>query len=398
MQRPMKIAFISFEYPPFVQGGAGTYAENITRELAKLKNEVHVITPRLEGCVNHQVKNGVFIHRVDFIDKPLLSAPSFWFNLRREFRKIEQEAGGFDIIHGNVVSDLSLSQNFTVGMPRLITIHHLAGDVVNTLRPSAFARIKDLGGETGITPFIERVCIRRADKIIAVSEYTKAKLALIYNIPLDKIEVIYNGWEEKSFAFTEEEKAEVKAKYNISNDKPILLFVGRIDDRRKGLDVLLKAFKLVVTKMSASLVVAGSGNQRPYRDLSSALGIAGQVTFAGFVDDITLQKLYSICDVYVCPSRLEGFGLTILDAMAAGKPVVATKAGAIPEIVELGRNGLLVQSDRENELAIVMMQLLSNNSEVKAISKNNREKVQGSYSWQIAAEKTAEVYAELAKL
>lgn len=391
----MKIAFISFEYPPFAQGGAGTYAQNVTRELARLGNEVHVITPRLERCVNHEVKDGVFIHRVDFIDTLLLRAPSYWLNLRREFRKVEQEVGWFDVIHGNAMSDFSLSKGFTRGVPRVITAHHLARDVVNVLGCSAFGRIRDLGGETGITPFIERACIRRADKIIAVSEYTKAKLASIYGVPLDKIEVIHNGWEEKSFAFTETEKAEVRAKYNISNDKPILLFVGRVDDRRKGLDVLLKAFKIVLTKTDARLVVAGSGNQEPFRELSSSLGIASQVIFTGFVDDLTLQKLYSICDVYVCPSRLEGFGLSILDAMAAGKPIVATKIGAIPEIIKQGENGLLVQDNDGNELAMAITHILGSSSQAEETAENNKKKVQMHYSWEIAARRVTGVYGRL---
>ena len=390
----MKIAFITFEYPPFVQGGAGTYAKNVTRELAKLGNDVRVITPRLKQCINYEVTDGVFIGIVGGRYLGLLSALSFWFNLRREFRKVEREAGGFDIVHGNVVSDFSLGRRFTNRTPRIITVHHLAKDVVDNLRPSVFARIRDLGGETGLTPFIEGKCVQRADKIIAVSEYTKAKLASIYGIPLDKVEVIYNGWEEKSFDFTEKEKAEVKAKYNISNGN-ILLFVGRVDDRRKGLDVLLKTFNIVLKKTDANLVVAGSGNQKPLKDLSSSLGITRQVTFTGFVDDITLQKLYSICDVYVCPSRLEGFGLTIVDAMAAGKPVVATRVGAIPEIVKQGENGFLVQDNNENELAVAITQILGSSSQAKAMGENNKKKVQSHYSWEIAARRIAEVYVRM---
>lgn len=393
----MKVAFITFEYPPFVQGGAGTYAKNITKELGRLGNDVHVITPHLNQCTNYEVKDGVFIHRVNFSDKPLLRAPSYWVSLRKEFRKIEAEVGRFDIVHGNATSDFSLARSFTKETPRIVTVHHLARDVLETLRPSVFARIKRLGGETGITPFIERVCIQRADMIVAVSQYTKGKLTSIYGVSPDRIEVIHNGWEEKSFVFTEEEKAEVRAKYNIGNDMPILLFVGRIDDRRKGLDVLLKALKIVLKKTDATLVAAGSGKQKPFRQLSSSLGIASRVIFTGFVDNVTLQKLYSVCDIYVCPSRLEGFGLTILDAMAAGKPVVATRVGAIPELIEQGKNGFLAQDNNETELATAIIQILDSSSHAEAMGENNRKKAQMHYSWEIAGRRVAEVYAELAR-
>jgi len=87
-----------------------------------------------------------------------------------------------------------------------------------------------------------------------------------------------------------------------------------------------------------------------------------------------------------------------LDAMAAGKPVVATKAGAIPEIVESGQNGFLVPANNENELAMTIMQILDNSLQAKAMGENNRKKVQMHYSWEIAAHKTAAVYAKLASI
>lgn len=395
----MRVAFITYEYPPFLHGGAGAYAKNITKELAKLGNEVHVITPRLRGCASREIVDGVFVHRVDFIDKPLLRAFSYWLNLRQGFRKVEHEVRGFDIVHGNAVSDFSLDKRITGWTPRVITVHHLAQELVNVIKPSVLDRIRNSGEEVSLLmPFSEGVCIHRADRIIAVSEDTKSKLASIYDVPLDKIEVIYNGWEEMNFALTEKEKAEVRAGYDIGNDIPILLFVGRINDRRKGLDILLRAFKTILTKTDASLFVAGSGNQKPFKDLSSSLGITSRVTFAGFVDDVTLQKLYSICNVYVCPSRLEGFGLTILDAMAAGKPIVATKVGAIPEIVKVGGSAFLVQDNNEDELAMAIIQVLGSSLQAKARGENNRKWVQTHYCWEFAARRVAEVYTKLSSV
>jgi len=126
-------------------------------------------------------------------------------------------------------------------------------------------------------------------------------------------------------------------KYNIKN-KPTLLFVGRIDDPRKGLDMLIKAFKFVLVYIDAQLIIVGNGKKEKIMELAGP--IAHYLFFLGYVDDITLKKCYSLCDVYICPSRLEGFGLTILEAFAAGKPVIATNTGAIPELIQNGINGI----------------------------------------------------------
>lgn len=392
MQRPLRVAFVTFEYPPFVQGGAGDYAKNIARELAKLGNDVHVITPYLEGCDKCELKNGVSIHRVDFTNKTLLRAGSFWMSVRSKFPKIEETVGGFDVIHGNATSDLCLSKALTGKIPRVVTVHHLARDVVATLRPSMYTRVKGLVGETGITPLIEKICIRRADKIIAVSQYTEAKLASMYRIPLSIIEVIHNGWEEKGFVFAEREKAEIRTRHNITASRPVVLFVGRVDDRRKGLDILLEAFKEVLSSIDAAIVVVGSGNQKPYEKLSLALGIASRVIFTGFVGDDVLPKLYSLCDVYVCPSRLEGFGLTILDAMAAGKPVIAANVGSIPEIVKDEENGFLVKSGDKKGFAQAITQILGDAALARKMGDRNIRKVRECYSWAVAAQKTEQLY------
>jgi glycosyltransferase involved in cell wall biosynthesis len=391
----MKIAFITFEYPPFIQGGAGVYAENITKELARLGNEVHVITPKVDGSEEYKISNGIFIHRINFINKPLLSAPSYWIGLKKQFKIIESDVDGFDFVHGNAVSDFSITKRM-VNVPRIITVHHLARDILEIINPTFLSRVKNLGGEIGMTPFIEKICIERADKIITVSEYTKRKLVSLYNIPLRKIEVIYNGEGKKNFRFSETEKSEVKEKYSISNDKPVLLFVGRINDKRKGLDFLLKAFEIVLSKIDANLVVVGSGNKEPYKRFSSSLGIGENVIFTGYVDDLTLRKFYSICDIHVVPSRLEGFGLTILDAMAAEKPIVATKVGAIPEIVKNRENGILVELNDINGMSNAICTFLQDEKLAETVGKRNANYVKEKFSWEKAAKETEQLYIQLA--
>ncbi|MGB2727286.1 MAG: glycosyltransferase family 4 protein [Halobacteriota archaeon] len=385
----MRFAFVTFEYPPFVQGGAGVYAENITKELARLGNEVHVITPKVDGSEEYKIGNGIFIHRINFINKPLLSAPSYWIGLKKQFKIIEQDVGGFDVVHGNAVSDFSLIKKM-VNVPRIITVHHLARDVLEIINPTFLDRVKHLGGEIGMTPFIEKICIERADKIITVSEYTKRKLVSLYNISLRKIEVIYNGDGKKNFRFSENEKSEVKEKYSISNDKPVLLFVGRVDDKRKGLDFLLKAFEVVLSKIDANLVVVGSGNKEPYKRFSSSLGIGENVIFTGYVDDLTLRKFYSIFGIHVAPSIYDIFGNVVLEACACGTPVIVTDRCGIADIVD-GEMGYVIEYDKD-QLRDVIIKVLSDEELWRGFGVVGKQLVREKFGWNKIAIQIENIY------
>ena len=388
----MKIAFVTFEYPPFIQGGAGVVAEKLTKSLARLGHKLHVIAPRSAGSEEHEINNDVFVHRINFINRPLLSAPSYWISLKRRFGVIEKEIGSFDIVHANNIADFSLTKKMTKA-PRVITLHHLAYSVLNTTKPTYFNRIKNLGGEIGIVPYIEKICVKRADKIIAVSNYTKKELTLTYNVPAAKIEVIYSGIEQKSFDFNKEEKKEIRHKFGL-HKKPTVIFVGRLEER-KGLPRLLEAFKQVLTNIDANLVVVGSGDQRPYRELASSLGIMNRVVFTGYVDELSLRKLYSICDVFASSSRLEGFGLTLVEAMAAGKPIVATKVGAIPETVKNRENGILVEIDDLRGLANGISTYLGDEKMAKNVGKRNAKYVKERFGWEKSAKEVERVYRQL---
>lgn len=390
----MKIAFITFQYPPFVQGGSGTYAYNLAKELARLGHEVHVITPRVVGYDKELVEEGLVVHRLSFLNKPFLAALSFWFSLRKEFPSLKRQAGGFDIVHDNGLSAFSLSPK-AVFCPRVVTIHHLARTTLKALEASLLDRVRNLRGEIGISPVIERLCMKRADRIIAVSQHTKRDIVDTYGLPESMIEVIYHGVRPEDYVVAEKEKVKLRSTLGI-NLQPMILFVGRLSPR-KGVDILLRALPPVLAKVEVKLVLVGSGNQRDYRQLAQSLGVSDKAIFLGRVPDNTLRLLYSSCDLFVLPSRLEGLGIVILEAMAAGKPIVATNVGGIPELIESGQNGILVEADEEGKLASAIIKVLSDKSLAKTIGGNNMKKARERYSWEVAARKAEHVYNELIK-
>ena len=150
----MKICFVSFEYPPLISGGAGIYASYLTRELARLKNKIHVISPASRRDAENIIEEGVFVHRIPLLNMPFIRAPSYWFSLRKCYEILNRSVV-FDVLHTNALSDLSLPKRM-VKIPRIVTVHHLARSTLKIVDASAFERLKDLRGELGLAPIIER--------------------------------------------------------------------------------------------------------------------------------------------------------------------------------------------------------------------------------------------------
>jgi len=159
---------------------------------------------------------------------------------------------------------------------------------------------------------------------------------------------------------------------------------------------LLKAFLIVREHYDIILVVVGNSSNKRAKQLAKNLGIDSRIVFTGFVPDNILRLLYTLCSVYVNPSRLEGFGLTILEAMASAKPIVATNVAAIPELVENGVNGILVESEDIKGLAEGICRFLGDPTASTKIGLNN-QKYAAQFNWRNNAEEIEKIYLTLAE-
>ena len=390
----MRIAFITFEYPPFIQGGAGVYAENVTKELAKLDHEVHVFTPHTTENEQYNTEQNIIIHRIKFINKPFLSAPSFWVNLRIQFKKIEKQVGGFDILHGNQSTDFFLTNN---NIPHVVTIHSLSSTNLNAENPNIIKRITERGENNFINNYIEKCIIKRADLIIANSEYTKRSILSAYGYSnINRIKVGYPGLSiNRPFSLQESEEKKIRTFLNVDK-KPIVLFVGRLV-LRKGLHFLLPAFKVLLDQnIQAKLIVVGNGpKKRSYLKQVRDLNLSKDVVFTGLIDDSTLKKIYYLSDVVAIPSLNEPFGIVVLEAMAAKKPIVASNSGGIPEIIQNGINGQLIDPQDHSEFANAMKLYLEDKELSNQIGECNFKKVTEKFSWSKSAIQILEVYKML---
>lgn len=271
----LKICFVSMQYPPLTLGGAGVYAHCLCTELSKLGHEIHVISPTIHKEHQQTTKNGTIIHRIAVVNKPILKTSSYWLKLRKCYKKLQKEIK-FDLLHANVTSDLSLTKN-QVKTPRIVTIHHLAKTTFNALSASPLQTGGNIQGETSILSRLEKklgdfdkIVTQRADKIIAVSEFTKKTIASTYHIPSSKIQVVYNGIYPTLYSCPKTEIKQTKTTYNIENT-PTILYVGRIEPR-KGLAFLLKAFAMLSKDTKCKLIIAGSGNQTPLKKTGKKTG------------------------------------------------------------------------------------------------------------------------------
>lgn len=204
----------------------------------------------------------------------------------------------------------------------------------------------------------ERILSWFVDCIVAVSDGVKDDLVNFENINPKKIHVIYNGIDASKYRITIDQWKK-REELGITNSD-IIIGVGVRLSEQKGISYLIEALKILDAFIpKVKLLIVGDGELREdLEKLSAECGIADKVIFTGFRSDI--HELLQIIDVYALPSLWEGHPLVLLEAMAAGKPIVATDVSGNRETVDHGRTGLLVPPKRPKELANSLKELLNN--------------------------------------
>jgi glycosyltransferase involved in cell wall biosynthesis len=228
-------------------------------------------------------------------------------------------------------------------------------------------------------------------KIIAVSRSIKMDLVELFKVEREKIEVIYNGVDTDRFNPSIDAKR-IRKQYGLVDSK-IILYVGRLE-RRKGLYLLLEVAKrLVEEKIEAHFVIVGSGQ---YENELMKIGreVSKGVIFAGRVPDELLPFYYSAADIVAIPSLYEGSPITLLEAMASGKPIITTN---IPPIMELVDNNTAVTICPNDVKTCVKKigELLVDIEYRHALGDKARSKVLECFTWKKVAERTEKVYEEV---
>lgn len=353
----LKVCFVSQEFPPD-RGGIGRFTADLARGYGRLGHEVHVVT-RSGGGHTVDFEDGVWVHRLPAVGlrgeavRRLPLGPNYLHaaNVYHEVARIHAGCGGLDLVSAPVwLCEGSVCQ-LDDRWPTVLTLH------------TTMKTIAGMGGTTGDPAHIR--------DLIALEAATAKGAGFVYansRATLAKARDEAGGLTGEEFVVPHGTR-DVVDRYprrRADDGRVRVLFVGRIE-ARKGVDVLLEAAYRVLPEFPAAEVMLVGGYNPAGGETCMARFAAvtaadpdlrARITFAGEVTDDELMQAYADCDVFVLPSRYESFGLVLTEAMAFGKPVVATRAGGMTEIVEHGENGYLADPGDPSGLADALRALL----------------------------------------
>jgi glycosyltransferase involved in cell wall biosynthesis len=372
----MRILLINSEFPP-IGGGAGNASAHIAACMVAAGHEVTVITSKYRGLPWTETRDEIRIIRAPARRKRLdRSLPyeqisfilgGFLRALPVALRKRPEVTLAF---FGMPSGAIALPLRLFLGIPYTISLR--GGDVPG-FRPYDFALYHRLSA-----PLLRRIW-RRAGAVIANSRGLRVMAQRFERrVP---IETIPNGVDPVAFRPPERDWGTVR-----------ILFVGRVV-YQKGLDLLLHALGRLKDQ-PWTLTVVGDGPQRePLEILAEHLGIAGRVRFAGWLRGSDLIAAYHAANLFTYPSRHEGMPNAVLEAMASGLPVIATRIAGNEELVVEGETGLLVESENQQALEAALTALMADGSLRRQLGEAARDRVADRYPW----DRITEEYLEILK-
>ena len=391
------VCFISPEYLP-LSGGTGAYVYYLSNELMKLGNSVCILTGYGESRdvkINEQ-------QRIFFLKT--LKAPvvkSFLFAASAS-KKLSSLRGTFpvDVTHVNLplVPSFAVPPNF--GKTLVSTVHSTWKGEAEAIKGEPYSRLnsneKFMVSFNWFLRFFEEQMLERSDRLIAVSDFTRRELKQYYRVNQAKIRVIHNGVDVDKFK-PASGKRKIKEELGFNSDDLAILSVGRLY-ARKGLFTLIESMPDVVRRFPrAKFIISGKGQSNEMRKLvdhATRLGVNDNIVFTGYFPDSKLPKLYQAADVFAFSTFYENLPFAVLEALSSGLPVVTTNVGGIPEMIESGKNGFLVQPLNARELSDKILYLLEHPDAASEMAFQARKTILERFDWRLIVQKVLKVYDE----
>jgi len=385
----MKILVSTTIFPNPVEINRGIYIKKQVLGLSKIKDvNIKVIAPvpyspgflklkrylKYNSIPQHEQVEGVDIYHPRYFVTPKifrsLHGIFFFLSLWRFYSKIYE----------NYLPDIILGfWTYPEGFANILFSRIMKVPVIVGCLGSDINRYKDFYIRRGIIAWT----LKRADKILSVSNALKNEI-LKMGVQEDKVRVIPNGIE--SNIFFPEDKERIREKLNLDSNEEILICVARLS-REKGVDNLIKAFAKLRHEKTRLLIVGDGLEKRKLIDLTHSLGLNGRVSFVGERPQDEIPLWINASDLVCLPSRSEGWPNVLMEALACGKPVIATEVGGVPEIITSKKLGIMVPPEDVESLAEGIAQALRTTWDPHLIRSSVAQR-----TWDIVAK---EIYQEI---
>ena len=390
----MRVLMFGWEFPPLSSGGLGTACYGLTKSLAKKGVNITFVMPYASDEVHdflNLVPAKVSIRNIDSILDPYMNPRSykqkfyerekkgpiygkFLFEEVRRYAELAKQIAieeEFDIIHCHDWMTFQAGINAKQIKHKPLVVHVHATEFDRTGGHGVNQPVYDL----------ERYGMEQADIILPVSNYTKNLIMKHYGIAEHKMRVVHNAVEQKD-----------TQRFQINKQDKVVLFLGRLT-LQKGPDYFLYAAKRVLDIMpDVKFIIAGTGDmERFIIEKTAELGISHKVLFAGFLQNDDVQRAYQMADLYVMPSVSEPFGLTALEAMQSGTPILISKQSGVSEVIT---NCLKADFWDVNDLANKMGAALRYKVLHDTLKEHGDLEIR-KFSWDDPADKCIDVYNKL---
>jgi len=399
--RRLRIALLSYRSKPH-SGGQGVYVRHLSRELSALGHHVEV----LSGQPYPELDDGPLLRQVPSLDlyrdddpfrtpRPaeirdwadVLEVAMMWggafpepltFSIRA-LRALRARPGEFDIVHDNQGLGYGMLGLHRVGLPLVTSIHHpITVDRRLDMAASGWFQRLNKARWYGFVRMQGRVA-RRVGPLITVSESSKDDICRDFGVYRDNVQIVPLGVDTRLFR-PRTDRPRVKGR---------IVTVTSADSPLKGLSTLLRAVAKLATEREAHLVVVGSPSNAT-RDQVALLALGDKVTFASGLPDEEYAQLLASAEVAVVPSLYEGFSLPAVEHLASGTPLVASRAGALPEVV--GDAAVLVKPGDPEEFAAALRGLLDDGAQRAELAARGLARVGERFAWPAVAAATVGLY------
>jgi glycosyltransferase involved in cell wall biosynthesis len=379
----VKVVQVIPEFPPPLVGGGAYHVYNLARELTRKGVDVKVFALSLENTFFKRTKVEMHFGKVQVLRVPASRTPKFNYQFAPKLISLLLKENP-DIIHAHgyqvFTTDAALMASITKKTPLVLTLH-------------GFPRSFDSLAHRAHFNLIGKGVLERAEKIISVSHRVALEFRAI-GVPQEKIAIIPNGIDLEEYKQLPMGDS-FRKRLDIKDTEKIVLTIGRLE-KIKGFQYLIRALPSIIEEVgSTKLVIAGPdfnyGAQ--LKRLTEEANVQDNVIFYGPINGKEKFEAFSAANIVAVPSIYEGFGMLLLEAMAAGKPLVATNTGAAPEIIQNGKNGILVNPSDVEDLAGRITELLSDDQLMNLIGQESRKTVEA-FNWEKVSEQIHKLYID----